>query len=64
MKMFERLGTLGVIPGIGEQNAADIPEKSANRGQGTSPLKNALKSLDEISDLSAGAMFVRRDKPA
>jgi hypothetical protein len=25
MKMLQRLGPLGMIPGIGKQNAADIP---------------------------------------
>jgi hypothetical protein len=53
MKMFERLSPLSMIPGIGKQNAADIPEKCSDGGQRTSPLKSALKSLDEIGELSA-----------
>ena len=37
LKMLKRLRSLGVIPGIGKQNAADIPEDGSNRRHAISP---------------------------
>jgi len=37
LKVLERLGALGVVPGIGKKNAADIPEKRADCGHKISP---------------------------
>jgi hypothetical protein len=33
-KVFEGGDALGVVPGVGEQNAADVPEDGVNFGHG------------------------------
>ena len=37
LEMLQRLGALGVVPCVGEQDAAHIPKERANRRQGIPP---------------------------
>jgi hypothetical protein len=42
MELLEGFGALVAVPGIGEKNAADIPEDGANFGQEIPPTRSGL----------------------
>ena len=57
LEALQRLGPLSMVPRIGEQNAAYIPENGANRWQNSSPLESSLRSLDEVRETRVRLKF-------
>src|SRR5579859_8260410 len=50
LKLLQGFGALVMVPGVGEQHAADVPKNGANRWQSVSPCNEGLrKSVEEIA---------------